>query len=134
MPPLTPIASLIAAIRALLVASLITGLGIVQVVGLLATRPFMLRANQFLGIKAQHAVPLLIVALVAIAGGVFKGESWEEFWPRVKCRLRQAMDEPARFGMLALGILARVATIPQRELVLVERAEIHQLTHARRWI
>ncbi len=105
-PPLPPLASLTAALRQLGVASLITSIGIVQVVGLLATRPFMLRANQFLGIKAQHAVPVLLIALVAIAGGVAAGDKWEDFLKRAQRRIREAMNEPARFGMLALGLIA----------------------------
>lgn len=104
---LSPTASLIRAIRAIGLASLVTTLGIIQVVGLLATRPFMLRANQFLGIKAQHAVPILIIALVAILGGVtFPGETWERFKARAAGEFRRAMDEPARFGLLILGIVA----------------------------
>jgi hypothetical protein len=108
---LSPAASLLAAFRTLCIASLITSLGIIQVVGLLASRPFMMRANQFLGIKAQHAVPLLIIAFVAIAGGVIDGDTWESLLSRSKTRLRDAMAEPARFGALALGIIAIAALI-----------------------
>ena len=107
----SPAASLAAAFRTLSIASLITAVGIIQVVGLLASRPFMMRANQFLGIKAQHAIPLLIIALVAIAGGVVRGETWERLFNRAKARLGDAMAEPARFGTLALGIIAIAALI-----------------------
>ncbi len=103
---LPPVASLMTAFRQLGAASAITALGILQVIGLLASRSFMLHASQFLGIKAQHAVPVLIIAVVAIAGGVAYGESWERFTARAQLKLRDAMREPARFGMLALGIIA----------------------------
>lgn len=104
--PLSPMASLTTALRQLCVASLITALGIVQVIGLLASRPFMVHASQFLGIKAQHAVPVLIIAVVAIAGGVLSGETWGRFVSRAQLKLAEAMREPARFGMLLLGIIA----------------------------
>lgn len=98
------------AVRAILLASGITALGIVHVVGLLATRPFMVRADQFLGIKAQHAVPLLIVALAALLGGpLMRGETWERYRLRAGIRLRAAWDEPARFGVLLLGVIALAA-------------------------
>ncbi|HLV79734.1 MAG TPA: DUF5693 family protein [Chthonomonadaceae bacterium] len=100
----------VAAARALALASAITALGIIHVVGLLATRPFMLETEQFLGIKAQHAVPVFLVALVALIGGVARpGESWSRFKARVQQQLRAAYDEPARFGLLLLGILALAA-------------------------
>ncbi len=105
------LACLGAALRGICVASIITALGIVQVVGLLATRPFMLRANQFLGIKAQHAIPLLFVALIATAGGVCAGDSWARFRVRAIGCVRQAMDQPARFGLLILGVLALVGLV-----------------------
>jgi hypothetical protein len=103
---LPPSAALWKALRGIGAASLVTSIGIVEVVGLLATRPFMLRANQFLGIKAQHAIPVLVIAVVAIAGGAMERDTWERFRERAAARLRQAMDEPARFGVLLLGIVA----------------------------
>lgn len=98
---------LFAALLALFAASLITGIGIAHVIGLLATRPFMLRANQFLGIKAQHAVPLLIVAVAVVLGGVaLSGETWEQYRVRALRHFRAAYNEPARFGLLLLGLVA----------------------------
>ena len=97
------------AAASLATASAITGIGILHVIGLLATRPFMLRANQFLGIKAQHAVPLLAVAFVALIGGMGSpGENWKGWKRRVDLRLRQIADEPARFGLLLIGLVALV--------------------------
>lgn len=99
-------AALVAALT-LFCASATTALGIAHVVGLLATRPFMLRANQFLGIKAQHAVPLAVVLLVVVAGGVaVNGETWERYKARVLAHLRAAYSEPARFGTLLLALVA----------------------------
>jgi hypothetical protein len=96
------------AARGLALASAITVIGIVHVIGLLATRPFMLQANQFLGIKAQHAVPVLIVALAALVGVTVPGETWLRFKARAVERLSVAWNEPARFGLLLLGLVAVV--------------------------
>ena len=106
----SPRACLLNAVRAILIASGITFIGIAHVVGLLSTRPFMLRANQFLGIKAQHAVPILVVAFVALIGGVsVGGESWTRFKQRVHTHLAALYAEPARFGILLIGLVALAA-------------------------
>ncbi len=98
------------AVRALLMASAITLVGIIHVAGLLATRPFMLRANQFLGIKAQHAVPILLVAFLALVGGIAaEGENWTRFKARIRANLGVLYDEPARFGTLLLVLVALAA-------------------------
>jgi len=110
--PLPPNACLSEAIKGIVLASSITAIGIIHVVGLLATRPFMVHASQFLGIKAQHAVPLLLVALVAIAGGAaLPEETWTRWKTRAKDQFRAAMQEPARFGLLIVGIIALAAIV-----------------------
>ncbi len=111
-PFLSPSTALSAAVKAILLATVITGIGIVHVVGLLATRPFMVHASQFLGIKAQHAVPLILVALVAVAGGVtLPGETWARWKTRAAEQFGAAMREPARFGLLIVGIVALAAVL-----------------------
>lgn len=98
------------AVRAIAWASAITAIGIVHVIGLLATRPFMVHASQFLGIKAQHAVPLLLVALTVVAGGIaLPEETWARWKARAQSQFRAAMEEPARFGLLIVGIVALAA-------------------------
>ena len=115
--PQRPVSCLSRAVRSLLFASSITSLGIALVVGLLASRPFMARANQFLGIKAQHAVPLVLIALVALAGGVGRrGETWERYAKRLQARVKLLLAEPARFGLL-IGIGVALFAF----LVIVER-------------
>ena len=102
--------SFIVSIVAVVVASLCTMLGVVQVIGLLASRPFMMHQEQFLGIKVQHAIPLFIVGIVAVAGGTrYKDENWDAWKRRVSGNLKAALDEPARFGLLILGIVALAA-------------------------
>jgi len=98
---LRPVQCLRRAIRSLALASAVTSLGIALVIGLLATRPFMVRANQFLGIKAQHAIPIVIIALVALTGGAaFRGETWERYGKRLQAKGKELLAEPARFGLL----------------------------------
>ena len=88
------------------VASCITSLGIIHVVGLLASRPYMVHTSQFLGIKAQHAVPLFVITLVALIGGVaLPGEKMRKYVVRAKANMRDAMCEPARFGTLLFGLV-----------------------------
>lgn len=98
------------ACKAIAVASGITAIGIVHVVGLLASRPYMVHTSQFLGIKAQHAVPLLIITLAALIGGVvLPGEKLRRFKERSNASLREAMSEPARFGTLLFGLVTLAA-------------------------
>ena len=105
-----PLVCIRQAVRAICFASAITALGITHVVGLLASHAFMLRANQFLGIKLQHAAPLLIIAFVALIGGVPKsGELWSRYKLRVRDQLQRVYDEPARFGLLLVGLIALIA-------------------------
>lgn len=107
-PELLSVASSIAkAFRSILVASSVTLIGALHVIGLLATRPFMVQTSQYLGIKAQHAVPIVCVGLVALAGGIaHQYEPYADFRRRTKNRLQAAFQEPARFGtLLALLII-----------------------------
>ena len=109
--PALPIGTCITdAVRGIALASAVTALGIIEVVGLLASRPFMLRASQFLGIKAQHGLPMLIVAVVALTGGVaMQGESAKNYRLRVMDKIKAILDEPAQFGILLLLIVALAA-------------------------
>ncbi|MBC7528317.1 MAG: hypothetical protein H7308_12285 [Chthonomonadaceae bacterium] len=96
----------VSSLRSLGKASLVTTLGIICAVGLLASRPFMVKANQFAGIKAQHAVPLLLVAVVFALGGLpHLGETWTHFKQRVSVQVQTLWEEPARLGLLIAGLL-----------------------------
>ncbi|CCW35535.1 hypothetical protein CTKA_02373 [Chthonomonas calidirosea] len=99
--------SLRRAIRTLLQASLLTLPGILLVVGLLASRIFLTKTDQFLGIKAQHAIPILLIALVLLQGGKARiGESWSVWKERALTGLRRNLNEPARYSILLLSIVA----------------------------
>jgi hypothetical protein len=98
------------ACKAIATASCITAIGIIHVIGLLASRPYMVHISQYLGIKAQHAVPLFIIAFIALIGGsALPGEKLGKFLERARFNLREAMSEPARFGVLLFGLVALAA-------------------------
>jgi hypothetical protein len=100
--------SMVAAIKGIIEASLVTAIGIVSVVGLLASRPFIVKANQFLGIKAAHAVPLLIIGALAIAGLPRLDRSWSVEKAALKERLGRFFSEPMRVGQLVLALVALI--------------------------
>ncbi|MCS6776924.1 MAG: DUF5693 family protein [Chloroherpetonaceae bacterium] len=98
------------ALSGFLLACAVTLIGVTHVVGLLSSRVFMTQTSQFLGIKAQHAVPLLIVALLAAVGGAARSsESAGQFLARAGRRLRTVAGEPVRAGLLLTGIVVLVA-------------------------
>ena len=99
------------AITGLIVSSAITSLGIYLVVGLLATRPFMLKADQFIGIKAAHAIPILLIGLLAIAGLPTLNRNWPEEREKIRSRLSAFLSEPTRVGMLLLTLVALVIMV-----------------------
>ena len=108
--PLSKFACVREGARRLAIASGVTAIGIIHVVGLLATRPFMLRANQFLGIKAQHAIPVVIIAAAALVGGVARsGEGWRAFRNRIESRIQSILDSPLQLRLVLVGGIALFA-------------------------
>jgi hypothetical protein len=105
-PSLSRSAAAWQAVATLAVASAITSLGIYQVVGLLASRTFMLKANQFLGIKAAHALPILAIALIAVTGLPRQDLPWKEEWEKIKRRVGKFLSEPTRVGELTIVFVA----------------------------
>ena len=96
------------AIVGLVRASLVTAIGIVSVVGLLASRPFMVKTSQFLGIKAAHALPILIIGILLIIGVPDATETAQQVRERIKRRLSSFLAQPVLLGamVLTLAILA----------------------------
>lgn len=104
------------ALGALALASGVTALGVIHVVGLLATRPFMLKANQFMGIKAAHALPILLVGVIAVIGLPHLDRTWQQERARLREQAARLFAEPLRIGQLALvlGALVLLALIVMR--------------------
>ncbi len=102
--------SLLYSYKAMATACATTVLGIIAVDGLLASRIFVVKAEQFMGIKAQHAVPILILIVFILAGGpAAVGEGLRAYCLRGYRRLRSVVQEPALYwqlGLMMLGLLA----------------------------
>lgn len=98
------------AIGRLLGAVAITSCGGLLIMGLLSGRDFMLRTDQFAGVKLAHLLPVIVLALL-YAGGI----AWQaESWTAVKERFGKTMKNLAANPVLmwqALGMLAVVALV-----------------------
>lgn len=97
------------ALRALAGASAVTTLGVIAVAGLLASLPFMLKINQFLGIKAAHALPIVLIAIVVVTGLPRPGRPWREERERIRRRVSDFFSQPLAVGALILGVVAIAA-------------------------
>jgi hypothetical protein len=98
-----------AAFGRFLLACAITGVGIAALVGLLADRLFLIKADVFVGIKVAELVPILLVALVY---GMGLRATPERPFPRAvaeaKTRLLDMASEPIRFWQVAVAVAALV--------------------------
>jgi hypothetical protein len=74
-------------------------MGALHIVGLLAETPFLVKADQFAGVKAAHALPMLLVLVFYTAWVVGRWDFWREWLAR-----------PVLWGqaLLALVILGAV--------------------------
>ena len=91
--------------------TLVTIIGIVLVVGLLAGRLFLLKVDEFLGVKLVLVTP---VALVAAYYGLGLGTlpphaGWAERWQTVRCSLEALAARPLLAGQIGVGVVALVA-------------------------
>ena len=91
--------------------TLVTVIGILLTVGLLSGRLFLLKVDEFLGVKLVLVTP---VALVAAYYGLGLGAlspraGWAERRDTVLCSLRSLADRPLLAGQVVVGIVALVA-------------------------
>jgi len=91
--------------------TLVTIIGIVLVVGLLAGRLFLLKVDEFFGVKLVLVTP---VALVAAYYGLGLGTlpphaGWAERWQTVRCSLEALAARPLLAGQIGVGVVALVA-------------------------
>jgi len=98
-----------AALARFLIACAITGIGIAALVGLLADRLFLIKADMFIGIKVAELVPILLVALVY---GMGLRATPQRPFPRAvaeaKTRLADMASEPIRFWQVAVAVVALI--------------------------
>lgn len=90
-------------------SSAVTALGVLPLVGLLASRSYMVKANQFLGIKAAHGLPILITAVLLVVGLPAAGESMSAAWHHRKQRAQVFLSQPVLVGMLVLTLVLLAA-------------------------
>ncbi|WP_051273478.1 DUF5693 family protein [Desulfotruncus alcoholivorax] len=84
----------------LLRTSLISLTGALLMVGLLADRGFMLKLDQFAGVKLAHVAPLLLLALIFFFRHDEEGMGWRR-------QLQKFLDQPILVkSVVILGILA----------------------------
>ena len=62
--------------------------------GMLGTRAYMVKNEQFIGIKAALFLPLLVVVLVMAAGLPIMNESLSAVWRKVRANLREIAARP----------------------------------------
>ncbi|MGQ9902081.1 MAG: DUF5693 family protein, partial [Fimbriimonadales bacterium] len=80
--------------RLLLVPFAWSLMGALHIVGLLAETPFLIKADQFAGVKVAHALPLLLVLGFYTAGVVGRWDFWREWLAR-----------PVLWGQVLLSLL-----------------------------
>lgn len=83
----------------------VTTLGIISVVGLLATQAFIVKADAFVGIKAALYLPLLLAVLVWAVG--LRTESPAALLSLLRRQLQRALlliNEPVRFWQVGAGL------------------------------
>ncbi|MCS6829360.1 MAG: DUF5693 family protein [bacterium] len=105
-PHRLPIVYALAVFAGLTLFSVIGGL---HVVALLASLPFMVKANQFAGIKLAHLLPVLAVAW-GYALGAVDAASFAEARQRIRERWEQIVRYPVTVG-LAVAVLAALVLL-----------------------
>ncbi len=102
----TPLGYALLAFGALTAFSLAGGL---HVVTLLASLPFMIKANQFAGIKLAHLLPVVLVGL-GYALDTVNAASFTDARQRIQQRWRQISGYPLTVG-LAVGVLGALVVL-----------------------
>ena len=99
------------AVGAVVVTSLFTFLGAMHIVGLLADRAFMVKSDQFVGIKLAHILPLLGLALVFSLDFVNDGRPWNRLWEDVRARSKQILCSPILLWQAAFLVVVSAALL-----------------------
>jgi hypothetical protein len=98
------------AVGKLACAVVTTAFGGLLIVGLLSQRDFMLRTDQFMGVKLAHLLPVLALAILYAGGIAWRADTWaaqkERFWKSI----RGLASNPVLMWQ-ALGMLVAVAIV-----------------------
>ncbi len=69
-------------------------MGALHIVGLLGETPFLIKADQFTGVKAAHTLPLLLVLIFYAAWTVGRWDFWREW-----------LSRPVLWGQVVLALV-----------------------------
>jgi hypothetical protein len=104
-------------LRLFLGSSIVSLCGALTVVGLLADRSYMVKVDQFMGIKAAHGLPLLFVVVMVITGLPMFNKPWSEVRTLAWAKIRRIASNPlfvwhviAVFAALGIVTFALVRT------------------------
>lgn len=75
-------------------SSALTLCGALLIVGLLSDRPFMVKVDQFAGIKAAHLLPIVGIIFFMAAGLPLFGKPFGQVWQDIKENLRRVVSNP----------------------------------------
>ena len=91
--------------------TLVTVIGIVLIVGLLAGRLFLIKVDEFLGVKLVLVTPVVLVAAYYGLGlaALAPNAAWAERQAAVLSTLRSLAARPLLTGQIVLGVVALVA-------------------------
>jgi len=109
VPTLAPTA-LRGAMCRLFGAVLTTAAGGLLIVGLLSQRDFMLRTDQFMGVKVAHMLPVLALTLLYAGGIAWKSDKWADQKERFWTTLRNMGSNPVLIWQ-AIGMIAALAIV-----------------------
>ncbi len=87
----------------------VSALGVVYEVGLLSSREYMMKAQQFAGIKVAHLLPLLLFAIVLALDFVVDYRTRHEMMADARRRVRRVVSQPLLVWQLVAGLIALVA-------------------------
>ncbi|MDO8588466.1 MAG: DUF5693 family protein [Armatimonadota bacterium] len=76
-------------------ATAITAAGGIIAAALLSEREFMVKVDQFAGVKLAHVAPLLLALLVFAGGITWRAGSWKEQMTKLRANLAKTASEPA---------------------------------------
>lgn len=84
---------------------MLSGAGGLIVAGLLSHREFMLKVDQFSGVKLAHVIPILTVAIIFAAGIGWSPGSWREQKERAIERIKRMWSQPMLVWQVTIGFL-----------------------------
>lgn len=103
-------AVLMRALGRLFAAVVIAVAGGVLIVGLLSSRVYMLRIDQFAGIKVAHVVPIFLLALFFAGDVAWSSDTWDEQKKKLFSSLKNLATNPVLIWQ-AIGLIVVLAIV-----------------------